>query len=226
MPGPDDGSQPLEPALEGALGQLDALVESFENDPDPTVQERGLALLQAVDAVHRSGLGRLASYLERLDGEVRRRALSDPAVRVLLELYDLLPPQPPPLTAGFVPLKEMTLKLAPERQWVATRPLAELPPDTVVPVTLRRTRVLLARVGDDVYAYRNGCGSGPMPLDSGRREGDVLVCPWHDCRYELASGRLLNGLGEGLEAFPAAVIDGQIRVNLAGGAQAMPVAQP
>ena len=225
MPGPD-GSQPLEPALEATLVQLDALVVYFENDPDPAVQERGLALLQAVDAFHRSGVERLASYLERLDGEVHRRALCDPAVRMLLELYDLLPAQPPPLTAGFVPLKEMTLKLAPERQWVAARPLAELPPDTVVPVTLRRTRVLLARVGDDVYAYRNGCGSGPMPLDSGRREGDVLVCPWHDCRYELASGRLLNGLGEGLEAFPAAVIDGQIRVKLAGGAQAMPIAQP
>lgn len=105
-------SQPEPPGtLELAVRQLDELVESFEQDPEPTIRERAITLLQAVDAVHRPGIARLAAYLDAAGPGLRERALADPAIRLLFELYELLPAEPaaPP---GFVPLSEVRVRRA------------------------------------------------------------------------------------------------------------------
>jgi hypothetical protein len=95
-------------SLDDVLARLDALVEAFENHPDPDVRERAIELLQAVDTVHRAGLKRLATSLDGLEPATRRRVLADRAVRVLLELYDLLPADAPSEPA-FVPLGELKI---------------------------------------------------------------------------------------------------------------------
>lgn len=105
-------SQPEPPTtLEMAVQQLDEMIESFEQDPEPTVRERAITLLQAVDAVHRPGIARLAAILDAAGPSLRERALSEPAIRLLFELYELLPAEPaaPP---GFVPLSEIRIKRA------------------------------------------------------------------------------------------------------------------
>lgn len=94
-----------------AVQQLDDMVESFEQDPEPTVRERAITLLQAVDAVHRPGIARLATYLGAAGPGLRERALADPAIRLLFELYELLPAEPAP-PSGFVPLSELRVKRA------------------------------------------------------------------------------------------------------------------
>lgn len=97
--------------LQMAVQQLDEMVASFEQDPEPTVRERAITLLQAVDAVHRPGIVQLAAYLDAAGPGLRERALADPAIRLLLELYELLPaePAPPP---GFVPLSDIRVTRA------------------------------------------------------------------------------------------------------------------
>lgn len=107
----------LDVPLDATLSRLDALIESFEQDPDPAVHDRAMELLQCVDAVHRAGLGGLARSLEGLNAADRARTVADSAVRVVLELYDLLPPDapavgPPPAMPGFVPLTALKLKPA------------------------------------------------------------------------------------------------------------------
>ena len=92
-----------------AVQQLDEMVESFEQDPEPTLRERAITLLQVVDAVHRPGIVRLAAYLDAAGPGLREQALADPAVRLLFELYELLPAEPPP-PPGFVPLSELRVK--------------------------------------------------------------------------------------------------------------------
>lgn len=71
------------------LQQLDALVRVFEEHPDETVQEQVVALLSAVDLLHREGLGRLADGLRRLGaGEALDALLAqDRVVHTLLGLY-------------------------------------------------------------------------------------------------------------------------------------------
>jgi hypothetical protein len=98
-------------ALDLAVERLDEMVESFEQDPELTVRERAITLLQAVDAVHRPGLARLAAYLDAAGPGLRESALADPAIRLLFELYELLPPEPA-RPSGFVPLSEVRIKRA------------------------------------------------------------------------------------------------------------------
>ena len=104
---PPDGD--LESELADAVARLDDLVTRFEAHPHPDVRDGVAALLQAVDTIHRIGLTRLAGELEGL-GPVRERLLADPALRLLLELYELAPPEETSAGGvGFVPLSALRI---------------------------------------------------------------------------------------------------------------------
>ncbi len=61
-------------------------------------------------------------------------------------------------------------------------------------VTLDGTAVLLARAQSGrLCAIANTCSHLGGPLDEGSREGDVVTCPWHGSRFDLRSGRVLEG---------------------------------
>jgi Fe-S cluster biogenesis protein NfuA/nitrite reductase/ring-hydroxylating ferredoxin subunit len=74
--------------------------------------------------------------------------------------------------------------------------------------------VLLANVGGEVYAFRNGCLVDGLPLEGGRLTGEgVLVCPWHNCAYDARSGKRVDDPGEaGLPVVPVALQNGSVRV--------------
>ena len=82
---PTDGELP--PELADAVARLDELVKRFEEHPDPAVKDRVFELLSCVDTVHRAGLRRLHELIEVAGLE--KRALDDPEIRLLFELYDL-----------------------------------------------------------------------------------------------------------------------------------------
>ena len=75
-----------------------------------------------------------------------------------------------------------------------------------------RLPVLLCSVGDEVFAYRNACGRGVLPLHLGTLVDGEINCPWHGCRYDARSGHLLAGAGADLESFPVSLRDGKIWV--------------
>jgi Fe-S cluster biogenesis protein NfuA/nitrite reductase/ring-hydroxylating ferredoxin subunit len=74
--------------------------------------------------------------------------------------------------------------------------------------------VLLANVGGEVYAFRNGCGVDGLPLEGGRLTADgVLVCPWHNCAYDARTGKRIDDPdAAGLAVVPVALQDGSVRV--------------
>jgi len=80
----------------------------------------------------------------------------------------------------------------------------ELTEGTMSAAKLDGASVLVARVNDEVYAVRNQCGDSPLPLDMGTLEGTELRCPWHGCRYDIRSGRQLDGDGR-LQVLPARI---------------------
>jgi nitrite reductase/ring-hydroxylating ferredoxin subunit/Fe-S cluster biogenesis protein NfuA len=80
----DDG---LPGEVASAVNRLDDLVKRFEAHPDPAVQERVFELLQCIDTMHRAGLRRLNQLLKTAG--LQRRAVEDPEVRLLFDLYDL-----------------------------------------------------------------------------------------------------------------------------------------
>jgi nitrite reductase/ring-hydroxylating ferredoxin subunit/Fe-S cluster biogenesis protein NfuA len=73
--------------------------------------------------------------------------------------------------------------------------------------------VLLANVDGEVYAVKNRCPVDGMPLEGGRLTEAVLVCPWHNCAFDVRSGRRLDEPEQpGLSVVPIALQDGAVRV--------------
>ena len=73
------------------LEDAQRLIAALEAHPDPAVRADVTALLQAVDAIHRTALTRLMQAIGSMAGEAFiHRLAADPAIRLLLMSYDLL----------------------------------------------------------------------------------------------------------------------------------------
>jgi nitrite reductase/ring-hydroxylating ferredoxin subunit/uncharacterized membrane protein len=53
--------------------------------------------------------------------------------------------------------------------------------------------ILLVRQGDTVHALHDICAHAGGPLSEGRLVDGCIECPWHQSRYELATGRRRGG---------------------------------
>lgn len=116
------------------------------------------------------------------------------------------PTRKQPLQVGRLPLRRP--------RWVAMGRMQDLAPGGMRAEWPEGQSVLLARLGSEVYAYRDGCPPGsPLTLQHGRLEGETLVCPWHGCQYDIRSGKRQDGAGR-LQVLPVAVQDGKIMVAI------------
>jgi Fe-S cluster biogenesis protein NfuA/nitrite reductase/ring-hydroxylating ferredoxin subunit len=106
----------------------------------------------------------------------------------------------------------------PRPVFAAVVPEDALPPGAMRVVDAGGTDVLLANVAGDVYALRDGCPVDGRTLSGGRLTGNVVVCPWHNCAYDVRSGRRVDDEPGGqLGVVPVAVREGhvQVAVNVA-----------
>jgi nitrite reductase/ring-hydroxylating ferredoxin subunit/Fe-S cluster biogenesis protein NfuA len=73
--------------------------------------------------------------------------------------------------------------------------------------------VVLARVSGEVYALRDGCAVDGLPLAGGRLTADgVLVCPWHNCAYDVRSGRRVDDEEGRVAVVPVAVRGDEVAI--------------
>ncbi|HXH05954.1 MAG TPA: Rieske 2Fe-2S domain-containing protein [Vicinamibacterales bacterium] len=74
------------------LEAIERRIAALEAHPDAEVREAVRTLLEGIDAVHRTGLARLVEALRAMAGPaLLNRLVADPAVRLLLVAYDLVP---------------------------------------------------------------------------------------------------------------------------------------
>jgi 3-phenylpropionate/trans-cinnamate dioxygenase ferredoxin component len=73
------------------LEDVQRLIASLESHSDPAVRTSVIALLQGIDAVHRTALTHLVGAIHTMAGEAfMNRLTADPAIRLLLMSYDLI----------------------------------------------------------------------------------------------------------------------------------------
>src|SRR5262245_49674527 len=53
--------------------------------------------------------------------------------------------------------------------------------------------ILLVRRGDRLFAMAETCSHFSGPLSEGKLGGDSIVCPYHNSRFALEDGRVLDG---------------------------------
>jgi Fe-S cluster biogenesis protein NfuA/nitrite reductase/ring-hydroxylating ferredoxin subunit len=96
---------------------------------------------------------------------------------------------------------------------------AKLAPGELRAANLDGVVVVLANHEGEIYALRDGCPVDGNSLGGARlTEEGVIVCPWHNCAYDVRSGARLDGEeGKGLTVVPVAQRNGsiQIAVNVA-----------
>ena len=178
-------------------------------------------MLGLIDTLHRHGLQHLVEVLQRQVPALFEQAQEDQAVRMLLILYDLMPSEqleaPAPVPSGsFIPLQQIDVAVRKIKHPVFTSvsPLETLPPGTMKGVEAGGIRILLCNLDGDIYAYRNACAGSILPLDVGQLEGHTLLCPWHNCRYDVRTGKRLDGDSSRLTVVPVAIRDGMIQLAL------------
>jgi nitrite reductase/ring-hydroxylating ferredoxin subunit len=77
------------------------------------------------------------------------------------------------------------------------------------------TRVVLARVKDEVYACQDACAHKGGPLSEGRLSGARLACPWHGWMYDVRSGEcVLPGRGHRVASYPVRLEAGEVWVEV------------
>ncbi len=93
--------------------------------------------------------------------------------------------------------------------------LDEVPAGRPKLVELEGTRIVLARVGDAVYACGDVCGHRGGPLSEGKLTGSRLACPWHGWMYDVRTGQcLFPGRGVAVPVYPVSVDAEWIHVEL------------
>jgi nitrite reductase/ring-hydroxylating ferredoxin subunit len=102
--------------------------------------------------------------------------------------------------------------------WIATIPLEDLAEGRSAKATAGEDRLLLRRIGEQVYALENRCTHQGAPLDRGpvaaMGSDPAVTCPFHGSVFRLEDGRVLRGPASApVRAFQTRVRDGVIEVR-------------
>lgn len=97
-------------------------------------------------------------------------------------------------------------------EWVTLDPPPTLAPDGLTALELAGARVVVCRVGESFYAYRDACACGALLAGSVVAEG-VLTCGACRHRFDVrAAGRSTDGALNHLDPFPLLADGGAIRI--------------
>src|SRR5262245_44527237 len=96
---------------------------------------------------------------------------------------------------------------------------ADLDAGQLATTELDGVELLLANFDGEIYALRDGCPVDGSSLGGARLTAEgVIVCPWHNCAYDVRTGNRVDGeAGDGLRVVPVAMRNGtvQVAVNVA-----------
>ena len=84
--------------------------------------------------------------------------------------------------------------------------LGDVASDRPTPAELDGVRVVLARVGDRVYALAGTCAHRGGPLGEGKLSGTRLACPWHGWMFDVKTGQcVMPSRGDSVPSYPTRV---------------------
>ena len=82
-------------------------------------------------------------------------------------------------------------------------------------------RLVMFRVGEEVFTLQNRCSHLNLPLSPGKFDGSHITCPFHRARFDVRDGKLerkaliLGGMGKDcVPTFPTEVRDGAVFVTV------------
>ncbi len=93
--------------------------------------------------------------------------------------------------------------------------LSDFADDTVKTVSAGDTTVLIANIGDGIYAVECKCPHQGFPLEGSRREGFILICRAHGAQFDVRTGKWVKGYPtRDLRTFPVSIEHEEIFVDV------------
>jgi nitrite reductase/ring-hydroxylating ferredoxin subunit/uncharacterized membrane protein len=100
--------------------------------------------------------------------------------------------------------------------FVPVLPITELVEGRLRRAEVRGTPILLVRRGEQIFALAETCAHLGGPLSEGWLVEDTVVCPWHQSRYRLSDGHVVDGPSTyDQPCLQARVRNGQVEVRKA-----------
>ena len=104
-----------------------------------------------------------------------------------------------------------------ENHWHDVAGLEEIDPEFPLGVEVNGQKIGLFQSNDQVHAVEDICPHAFALLSQGFLEDGVIECPLHAARFEVATGKCLNEIGQrDIKCFPVRVVDGRVSVQVAG----------
>ena len=206
-----------EPDLEADLARLERIIGSFENEPDTAVRERVTELIESVDAVHRQLVWAVGQAVHAKSAELFESLLDDPVASLLFEMYGLVAPsrkEPDDTPAMLMGVDDLLATIPAPFSWFTAASRGEVREGVLLARDVEGERILIVRLVDGVHAYVDQCPGSPLTLNAGLVREGVLLCPWHDCRFDLVTGRRLDREGKGLEPVQIAESGEEVKVGM------------
>jgi len=106
-------------------------------------------------------------------------------------------------------------------EWICIAAIEDIPANQVITVQVQDQALLIYCSGDAYYVYPNQCTHEEVPLSNGYLVKGAIVCRLHGAKFDLATGHCLRApAAKNLQAYAAAVREGQLWVNLVPAAHA------
>ena len=194
----DNSTQEFEPqALRGfmtneewdqLLARADYLVSLLEQIEDAQERRKVFELLNVLDQIHRESLTRLVRLFK--DG-VMEQVITDPPIRTLMDLYDLLPTASSCSGGDSQSVSLNTRKVA---RWIPSRHSAEkLSAGLLYSDQIEDAFIFLCLVEGKTYAFSAECMVNHELMFGAQIDGYTLVCPHHQgCLYDIRNGARLG----------------------------------
>ncbi len=201
----------------GLLAEASAMIESLEQIDDADVRAQVFGAMDGIDAIHREALHRLVRLFKE---GVLEQVVTDPAIRTLMGMYDLLPAVKPGCGKvwDFMPKpgepEPFGDKRSPREPPIAADPPADPPHWTPAPLArplnpgeaevcqFDEGPILVADVRGDQFAVEARCPRHDAPMTGGTLSSYSWACPLGaGCIYDIRSGARLGG-GEPLTCLP------------------------
>lgn len=184
------------------LDEVNGRLAALEDTLDPDQHAQVLALLQGIDAVHRESLHRLVRLFK--EGVVEQ-VVTDPAIRTLFGMYDLLPPEQPGCAKiwDFIGEKEAPALREGDLPHWSPAPVLQPPAEgEALLCRMEEGTILLAHAGGELRALDAACPRHGGLMMGGKLRGLSWICPLGPgCVYDLRDGSRLGG-GAALECHP------------------------
>ncbi|MHC4933557.1 MAG: Rieske (2Fe-2S) protein [Planctomycetota bacterium] len=95
----------------------------------------------------------------------------------------------------------------------AVLPASELPPGEARRIEIDGLEIALFNIDGTTHATENTCLHAGGPLHEGTLEEGVVTCPWHDWKFEVATGRCNLNPKVRLRRYPVRVREATIEVS-------------